>query len=47
MTFKEFLKEKNIVLDAECPDDLMDEYYDEYRNFLARLKNGCDSSKDI
>ncbi|MBI5682129.1 MAG: hypothetical protein HZC45_03015 [Deltaproteobacteria bacterium] len=46
MTFKEFLKEKKkIDTDKIAPVDLMDEYYDDYKNFLAGLKDGCDSGK--
>ncbi|MBI5894343.1 MAG: hypothetical protein HZB79_12010 [Deltaproteobacteria bacterium] len=45
MTFKEFLKQKkNIDTDKVNPMDFMDEYYDEYRQFLSGVKDGC--SKD-
>ncbi|MFQ5466282.1 MAG: hypothetical protein ACE5EI_10175 [Thermodesulfobacteriota bacterium] len=42
MTFNEFLKVKKEI-DPEGRDmaDLMDEYYDEYQEYLLGLKEGC------
>ena len=42
MTFLEFLKIKKDIDAAEGDlDELMDEYYDEYSDFLATIKDGC------
>ena len=42
MTFLEFLKIKKDINAVEGDlDELMDEYYDEYSNFLQTLKEGC------
>lgn len=42
MTFNEWLKVKKEI-DPEGKDlmDLMDDYYDEYQDFLLKLKDGC------
>ncbi len=42
MTFNEFLKTKKEI-DPEGADltELMDEYYDEYTDFLLTIKDGC------
>ena len=42
MTFKEFLKQKKEVDTTKVnPMDFMDEYYDEYIEYLAKVKDGC------
>ncbi len=51
MTFKEFLKQKKgidtsprqILSGASKVDpmDFMDEYYDEYIEYLSKVKDGC------
>ena len=42
MTFKEFLKQKKGIDTSRVdPMDFMDEYYDEYTEYLASLKDGC------
>ena len=42
MTFTEFLKvKKEIDPEARDLDELMDEYYDEYTEFLMGTKDGC------
>ncbi len=47
MTFAEFLKIKKSI-DPEGKDmmDLMDEYYDEYQDYLKGVKDGCGPNKD-
>lgn len=47
MTFKEFLKVKK-GLDTEGRNvfEFMDEYYDEYMEFLRGVKDGCSPVKD-
>jgi hypothetical protein len=46
MTFIEYLKHKKNI-DAMGADmtELMDEYYEEYREFLLKFKDGCGSEK--
>lgn len=42
MTFNEFLKVKKGIDPAEFElDELMENYYDEYTDFLSALKDGC------
>ena len=42
MTFKEFLKQKKGIDTSRVdPMDFMDEYYDEYTEYLASVKDGC------
>ncbi len=42
MTFLEYIKlKKGIDVSKADPTDLMDEYYDEYREYLANIKDGC------
>ncbi len=42
MTFNEFLKiKKNIDPEEHDIDELMDDHYDEYTEFLMTLKEGC------
>ncbi|MDH4226807.1 MAG: hypothetical protein OEV59_03500 [Deltaproteobacteria bacterium] len=42
MTFIEFLKKKkDIDPDTRDLDELMDEYYEEYKAFMTGLKDGC------
>lgn len=45
MTFKEFLKQKKDI-DCEGMDlnDLMDEHYEEYTDFMREQKDGCSDS---
>lgn len=47
MTFNEYLKVKKGI-DPESRDlmDLMDEYYDEYQDFLMGVKDGCGPNND-
>lgn len=42
MTFTQYLKTKKEI-DPEGKDlaELMDEYYDEYQDFLMGVKDGC------
>lgn len=42
MTFKEFLKQKkDIKWEGYDIDDLMDEHYEEYIEFMRGQKDGC------
>lgn len=42
MTFLQYLKiKKKIDTESEDLDDLMDEYYDEYLDYLKGVKDGC------
>lgn len=42
MTFLEYLKQKKgIDTDKAELMELMDEYYEEYREYLAQIKDGC------
>jgi len=43
MTFLEFLREEKKI-DGESFDieELMTQYYDEYREFVRKLKDGCE-----
>ena len=42
MTFKEFLRQKKDIDTTKVdPMDFMDEYYDEYTEYLAKGKDGC------
>ena len=42
MTITEFLKiKKGISLDGRPASDFMAEYYDEYVEYLATVKDGC------
>ncbi|GMR04332.1 MAG: hypothetical protein BMS9Abin23_0228 [Thermodesulfobacteriota bacterium] len=42
MTFLQFLKiKKKIDPEGKDLDDLMDDYYDEYTEFLKGQKDGC------
>ncbi|MDP2682350.1 MAG: hypothetical protein Q8P28_06025 [Deltaproteobacteria bacterium] len=42
MTFKEFLKQKKGIDTSNVdPMDFMDEYYDEYTEYLSNVKDGC------
>ena len=42
MTFKEFLKQKkDIEWKGHDIDDLMDEHYEEYIEFMKEQKDGC------
>jgi len=42
MTFKDYLKlKKGIDTDKIDPMDLMDDYYDEYKEYLLKTKDGC------
>lgn len=42
MTFKEFLKiKKGIDTDSKNVFEFMDDYYDEYQDFLRGIKDGC------
>lgn len=42
MTFIEFLKiKKGLSVDGRAAADFMAEYYDEYTEYLAKLKDGC------
>lgn len=46
MTFAEFLKtKKGIDTSKTDPMELMDEYYDEYREYLSKTKDGCAPQK--
>ena len=45
MTFSQFLKlKKGIDQEEKDLNDLMDEYYDEYLEFLKGVKDGCAST---
>ncbi|GMR05264.1 MAG: hypothetical protein BMS9Abin24_064 [Thermodesulfobacteriota bacterium] len=45
MTFMEYLKvKKKIDTEGKQPFEFMDEYYDEYLDYLRGMKDGC--SKD-
>lgn len=47
MTFAEFLKiKKGIDPEGKDMTDLMDEYYEEYQDFLKGVKDGCSPNKD-
>lgn len=42
MTFTQYLKvKKGVDPEGKDLDDLMDEYYDEYTEYLLGLKDGC------
>ncbi len=42
MTFTEYLKiEKNIDAESKNLADLMDEYYEEYSEYMLAKKDGC------
>ncbi len=42
MTFTQYLKaKKGIDPDSKEMSDLMDEYYDDYMEYLSKLKDGC------
>ncbi len=42
MTFMQFLKiKKEIDPEGKDLDDLMDDYYEEYQDFLKGVKDGC------
>lgn len=42
MTFIDYLKlKKGVDTDKVDPMDLMDEYYDEYKEYLLKTKDGC------
>ncbi len=42
MTFTQYLKaKKDVDPDSREMSDLMDEYYDDYMEFLRGLKDGC------
>ena len=46
MTFIEFLKQqKGIDTSKADPMELMDEYYEEYREYLSKVKDGCSSKE--
>ncbi len=46
MTFMEFLKvKKKIEPEGKNLADLMDDYYEEYQEFLMGIKEGCGSDK--
>ncbi len=46
MTFTQYLKiKKEIDPDSREMSDLMDEYYDDYMEYLSKLKDGCGPSQ--
>ncbi len=46
MTFMEFLKvKKDIDPEGKNLADLMDDYYEEYQEFLMGIKEGCGTDK--
>ncbi len=46
MTFTEFLKvKKEIDPEGKNLADLMDDYYEEYQDFLMSIKEGCGTEK--
>ena len=46
MTFIEFLKQqKGIDTSNADPMEPMNEYYEEYREYLSKVKDGCSSKE--
>ncbi|MBI3399258.1 MAG: hypothetical protein HY265_05800 [Deltaproteobacteria bacterium] len=44
MTFKEYLKQKKGIDTSKVdPLDFVEEYYDEYIEYLVNIKDGCSS----
>jgi len=42
MTFMEFIRQKKeIDIEGKNPFDFMDEYYEEYMEFMKGIKDGC------